>query len=282
MPESPDNSIPAEDDAIVAVDSACITCGYNLRGLPSNGNCPECGSDKTESLRLDLLQYADARWRRMICWGLSFLVLGFGAVLIAGALSTIAFLLGGVGFFLAYVVALQQPVAWCVATSVFGGFWLAATPDPHSVPNRRQLLLCCAARGATVVGLLCFVFSHVLPAPTHSYIRVAYQVSLFGGVWAVLNLASIIALRIPSATLERRLARRARELSFVGVIVLMALLFHRISMHPASLTAQHVNIFEAGVKAAFGFLMLYTLFAVFVLGLLRQALKKIIDNARTA
>jgi acyl carrier protein len=29
---------------VIAGDVACLACGYNLRGLPPFGNCPECGT----------------------------------------------------------------------------------------------------------------------------------------------------------------------------------------------------------------------------------------------
>lgn len=32
-------------------DHACIICGYNLRGLPASGLCPECGTPAERSLR---------------------------------------------------------------------------------------------------------------------------------------------------------------------------------------------------------------------------------------
>ncbi len=32
---------PEED--VVLHDTACLDCGYNLKGLPLNGTCPECG-----------------------------------------------------------------------------------------------------------------------------------------------------------------------------------------------------------------------------------------------
>ena len=32
-------------------DHACVGCGYNLRGLPFDHRCPECGKPCAESVR---------------------------------------------------------------------------------------------------------------------------------------------------------------------------------------------------------------------------------------
>lgn len=39
-PMSPPRRMP--DDTFVAVDIACLGCGYNLKTMPVDANCPEC------------------------------------------------------------------------------------------------------------------------------------------------------------------------------------------------------------------------------------------------
>lgn len=34
-------------------DIFCLSCGYNLRGLRSNGKCPECGAEVEETITAD-------------------------------------------------------------------------------------------------------------------------------------------------------------------------------------------------------------------------------------
>lgn len=62
-------------------DLLCIQCGYNLRGLPAAGACPECGVPIERSRTGDRLADANADWLRglvrglrLIMWGLTCLV----------------------------------------------------------------------------------------------------------------------------------------------------------------------------------------------------------------
>jgi hypothetical protein len=55
---------------VVLDDRPCLTCGYNVRSLPTAGKCPECGAPVANSLRGVLLRYSApdyvARLRRGI------------------------------------------------------------------------------------------------------------------------------------------------------------------------------------------------------------------------
>src|ERR1700722_4903874 len=39
-------------------ETLCIKCGYNLRGLPANGSCPECGLSICISMQRGQLRYS--------------------------------------------------------------------------------------------------------------------------------------------------------------------------------------------------------------------------------
>ncbi len=66
-------------------DTPCIHCGYNLRGLVPGGMCPECGHAIDESLRGDLLRFANPNWLRRVRLGvrLQLWVIGLDFVLSA-------------------------------------------------------------------------------------------------------------------------------------------------------------------------------------------------------
>ena len=55
MSLSPDLLRAAPALPALASDLACRKCGYHLRGLPTNGMCPECGTPVAISLRGPLL-----------------------------------------------------------------------------------------------------------------------------------------------------------------------------------------------------------------------------------
>ena len=57
------DEVPSSDDI------PCIHCGYNLRGLPGGGRCPECGTAMARSLRGDLLSAADPHWLQRVSRG---------------------------------------------------------------------------------------------------------------------------------------------------------------------------------------------------------------------
>lgn len=48
MPIDP-RSLSSFRNAQIEGDVACVKCGYNLKGLPRGGNCPECGSSVASS-----------------------------------------------------------------------------------------------------------------------------------------------------------------------------------------------------------------------------------------
>ncbi len=45
---------------------SCVECGYDLRGLPAEGRCPECGTPVETSRRRPLLRHADPHYVRTL------------------------------------------------------------------------------------------------------------------------------------------------------------------------------------------------------------------------
>ncbi len=61
------------DQARIDEDRECPGCGYNLRGLPKGGACPECGrkiGGKTSARYRDAITYAPPSYLRTLCNGL--------------------------------------------------------------------------------------------------------------------------------------------------------------------------------------------------------------------
>ena len=84
---------PGDDDGEgqrLLEDLLCNHCGYNLRGLLSEGRCPECGTEVARSLRGDLLVAADPAWLERLIRGHLYVATGYvGFFLFAVAVPTL-------------------------------------------------------------------------------------------------------------------------------------------------------------------------------------------------
>lgn len=125
-----------QDQALFGV--TCIHCGYDLRGLHSDGRCPECGEPIEDSCRSDLLRFADKAWRVRVMRGWHMIYWPVVATVVGAVLSGVALLLHAL--FLNQFLQFQST---CVSIMLFSvlfvlvlalivlypaGCWLAATP----------------------------------------------------------------------------------------------------------------------------------------------------------
>lgn len=55
----------------ILFDLMCVQCGFNLRGLQSDGRCPECGVAIGQTLRGETLRFANRRWVTMLRVGIA-------------------------------------------------------------------------------------------------------------------------------------------------------------------------------------------------------------------
>ena len=108
----------------VSTDASCVGCGYNVRTLHIDAPCPECARPVVQSLRPDELRFADRKWLRRVCGGVTLLLvtaIGIAACLgvfffaaFSGPLTT----LDPAWLFLAVPVAFAVLGCWgvCAAT----------------------------------------------------------------------------------------------------------------------------------------------------------------------
>jgi hypothetical protein len=129
----------ADADAAPPVDAdvPCFRCGYNVRGLPADGQCPECAAPIDESVRRHRLALAnrplpleasDPRWVRRLAWAERLVVLGAIGVLAGEVLSQVV---PSAPRVLLLVIFLVPYLAFAA------GAWLGAAREPVFAARRR-------------------------------------------------------------------------------------------------------------------------------------------------
>jgi hypothetical protein len=120
-PDAPVPFIPITVEA----DTPCRKCGYNLRGLLTDTQCPECGVIVAASISGDLLRYCPPDWVGTLARGAKFILAGVVVTILGGIL---AIILNAVLDPMASVV---MPLTNLAGYALFViGSWLVTTPDP--------------------------------------------------------------------------------------------------------------------------------------------------------
>lgn len=143
-------ALPVDPQGCIDTDLPCLNCGYNLRGLPSDGACPECAAAIRRSTHGDWLQFHNPDWLKQLASGAGWLAAAQAGYLVAVPL-TIAANVMGRGL-LPEVIA----IVFCILPLV--GCWKLTTPDPGAPERASTVTLRRASRVAVcvlvVVGLL--------------------------------------------------------------------------------------------------------------------------------
>ena len=202
---------PQSNAADLQDDVRCMICGYNLRGLPVRGACPECGGEVADSCQGDLLKYADPKWVMCIYKGALFIGAAFGFFFTY-------FVVGGMVFAAVQIAGLQID-GWAriapylfftvltasVAMALLGVFLITAQePREYLVEDlaaTRRL-----ARAAILVGVLLFIFKY--------YIMPGFYSVLMG---VLINLAFVISLAL-SLSHAQRVVRRIPDHRLCGLL----------------------------------------------------------------
>ncbi|MBN1512007.1 MAG: hypothetical protein JXB13_08330 [Phycisphaerae bacterium] len=130
------DSSPHIAESEISRDTPCVTCGYNLRGLPPDGRCPECDTPIDWSLGRYRLCLADTNWLDSLGRGVHFIIWGIVAAIIAVP-ATITCAL--VDVWILWIVPVGTGIVWAVLTT--RGTWLLTTPEPTSpIPEERHSL----------------------------------------------------------------------------------------------------------------------------------------------
>lgn len=136
---------------VVEVDRNCIQCGYNLRGSPLAGKCPECGTDVARSMQGVLLQHASTEYQRSVESGLGLVLNG---ILVSIVLAVFNMALGIAGA-PASLVLVGTALGLVPQVMLVLGYMRYTAPDPQfsgtELPDAARKL----ARIAVLVGAAC-------------------------------------------------------------------------------------------------------------------------------
>lgn len=208
LPPNPLGSLP---DTIIE-EIGCRKCGYNLRGLSSQGHCPECGTPTSLTVAGDRLRFSDPEWLEKLARGCRFIVWGIvitfalGCVAAAGVIFGLRVLAAASGTGLPGIVGVVVGLI-----SVYGA-WLLTTPEPARVGADNTI----TARKLVRVGILLGLFQSLLRLavdPTHAS-RGLVQIGLtvlglaVGLFWVVGEFAKFLYMQ--------RLAERIPDLKMAG------------------------------------------------------------------
>jgi hypothetical protein len=194
-------------------ETTCVGCGYNLFGLSQDGQCPECGMAKADSIRGDKLAFANQAWLAGVCRGLTLLYVAclttlasFAVVLIGLIVLALA---PGVPLWMSMLSAILRIAAVGVPILAMVGVFLATVPDPAEslrespTSHRRVARMTAVAMVASVLlrfGIERLVIAQNFSAKSGETCIIAAEI-----LGRVLVLAMILTLFTYLATLARRI-----------------------------------------------------------------------------
>ncbi len=204
---------------MIGEDTPCISCRYNLRGLSSDGHCPECHHPIQESLGDDRLLYSDRTWLARVSRGVSWMYAA--GILFATALAAIVVLVAsntanllhprqlilGLPASTIYLAA-TFPLIGSVIPLIIGGY-IATLPEFGAKQTARYWPTR-AARLAVTVFLICVALALLGGlAPRAGALLVVFGVfiaaaCLFAFLVAIIQSLQEILQRIPEKQLMRR------------------------------------------------------------------------------
>ncbi|MFW6154513.1 MAG: hypothetical protein ACOC95_04770 [Planctomycetota bacterium] len=189
----------------------CVGCGYDLRGLASDGNCPECGAAVDQSLHGDFLRFAPPAYVRRLARGVTWMLWGLLVFVVVRGSSEVLARLPGMPYWIMVAGAITAPLP------LLWGLWRVTTPDPRRRDAEPTLS---ARRIVRIVVLVILVHLALLGPVVFALPRLAGTGRVIGIIYypltfvaSVLELAGVIAcfvhlralaMRVPAPLLSRR------------------------------------------------------------------------------
>jgi len=181
-------------DGRIDVDIACVSCGYNLRGLAPDGRCPECGTAIGRSTRGDYLRFCDPGWVETLASGMNWIVAGLILAFVLGLVAG-----GAVGLTNRPAYAMIGIVGSLVALI---GYWRVTTPDPRE-PEPQGVDVRAIIRYGSVLNIVLAVASQIVTQMSLYWKLLAFPSAVVGLIVTVsiFLYAKRMAVRIPDDNL---------------------------------------------------------------------------------
>ena len=225
----------------VKEDRNCVGCSYNLRGLQSDGLCPECGYSIQRSLMGPLLRYSSAEYLKTLQQGVLLLIISaFASVVIGMVTFAIEAAIAGIainqGVPLAGLTGARAFVLFAVeavgAIVAIVGWYMLSVEDPSFVGTengskaRRAVRILTMVRLAAVLGGLLFLgIDHLF--------QLSMEMSVAGGIvtgalpvlaWGAVMIVGMLyiewlARRIPDDAMATRARRYAWLLPVIYIFL---------------------------------------------------------------
>ncbi len=223
----------------------CLSCGYDLSGLPETGVCPECAAPIERSLRGNLLRFASPAYLKTLRTGATL-------ALVASILYTFDWIprlaLGALLLWLRVDLTEALGAAFNISAlaAMLFGWWMLSTPDPAFIGAddsrdwrvRLRWLLPFAATVILCNAIARFVFAGPLATSitlgsgrgslSLSYAelltwlsRVLHALVIFAG----LKYISSLALRVPSVKLRKGAIDAATMIGILITLLVLMIIF---------------------------------------------------------
>jgi hypothetical protein len=190
----------------LGVDTPCRLCGYNLRGLPSDGRCPECGAMVSASLGQYSLAFADPKWVTALLRGVRIYLVSF-VLLFVSFLALIPLTINSDEALLIF----SASVLAFIGCFTIGG-WLLSAPDPSGLGELEYGIARKIARWALILGtmqglfdLTAICFADALPRWSEFVLLETWLAQIIGivGIFSHLHYLQKLTLRIPDPDTSR-------------------------------------------------------------------------------
>lgn len=216
--------------------AVCLQCGYQIRGLATSGNCPECGTPIARSMRGNLLEFSSTGYVQSLHLGLTIILI----VVVAQFALTILLFLGVVigsirpagGTSLKDLELWVNAIALPLTAAMLYGWWQFSAPDPAILGTEKGQSARTTIRASVVIVAVVSVFELLIRAIAAQDTRLATMGVAASGLNAVANIVQFfasllyvrwLAPRLPDRSIQQQAAKYLWLLPLIYIVGLCVL-----------------------------------------------------------